>query len=149
MKLKQIIQYGILTVSTVAIMACATESNLKQSREYLKEADVVCAQTGCLTEILPIKKSKPLTIESITECLASNGAVLYGASWCSHCQDQKSLFGDQIKNIKYVECGEDDTKCEKAGVDGYPTWVINNSHYPGMKSLEELSKIADCNLKTE
>lgn len=36
--------------------------------------------------------SKLSTYDNLTSCLKDNGAVMFGASWCPHCADQKKLF---------------------------------------------------------
>ena len=32
------------------------------------------------------------TYDHLTACLRDNGSVMFGASWCPHCADQKKLF---------------------------------------------------------
>lgn len=37
--------------------------------------------------------------------LKAAGAKMYGAFWCSHCFDQKQIFGSAaMANFPYVEC---------------------------------------------
>jgi len=90
------------------------------------------------------------TYENLAKCLTAKGAVLYGASWCPHCQRQKALFGDMIKDIKYVECqapnGGQTEECANAGIKAYPTWIINGKQYLGEKSLEELARLTGCSV---
>ena len=74
---------------------------------------------------------------------------MYGAYWCSHCQNQKKAFGDSFQYIDYVECAADGpngnpTTCELAGINGYPTWVIKSAQYSGEQDLGALAKIAGC-----
>ena len=45
-------------------------------------------------------------------CLKDKGAVFYGAFWCSHCQDQKKLFGSSAKLLPYVECSTLDASAQ-------------------------------------
>lgn len=88
--------------------------------------------------------------ENLAKCLTAKGAVLYGAYWCPHCRNQKELFGDAVKDIKYVECqapnGGQTPECEKAGITAYPTWIINGKQYVGEKSLQELAGITGCGI---
>lgn len=158
MKIGQIIKYGLVALGAATLFACVTPN--KQKIEYSQPVQRaensqpvkqnVCDE-DCKTNVVPYSKPKqrPFTVENLVECLASNGAVLYGASWCPHCQIQKAMFEDELKNIKYVECAtyEGAKKCDAAGIHGYPTWVINGNHYTGTKSLQKLSDIAGCNLK--
>jgi hypothetical protein len=90
--------------------------------------------------------SKEKDIGSFSQCLTDRGAVLYGASWCGHCQQQKTLFGEHIDKINYVECTQEKSVCEKEGIRGYPTWKLNGQLYPGSKTLDKLSLFTGCNL---
>ncbi len=55
-------------------------------------------------------KSPPKAVELAAKLNAS-GAKMYGAFWCSHCQDQKETFGkDAIGSFPYVECFPDGWK---------------------------------------
>lgn len=85
-------------------------------------------------------------IEGLAKTLTEKGAVMYGAYWCSHCNNQKRLFGEAVKYIDYVECdpsseGANPDECKARGIDGYPTWIYNGQHFPGEMSLEKLAQI--------
>ncbi|CAN0918948.1 Thiol-disulfide oxidoreductase LTO1, partial [Linum grandiflorum] len=78
--------------------------------------------------------STPFTI-SLAKHLRSIGAKMYGAFWCSHCIEQKQMFGEEAsKQLNYVECFPDglnkNTKmaleCVASDIKGFPTWVIND-----------------------
>ncbi len=84
-------------------------------------------------------------LSKLVLCL-SDKATMYGASWCPHCQNQKSLFGNYWNSINYIECTEQADKCQAAGVTGYPTWVINGKNYAGEKTLDELASLAGCEI---
>ncbi|MEK7089329.1 MAG: hypothetical protein AAB920_00745, partial [Patescibacteria group bacterium] len=45
---------------------------------------------------------------ALAQCLASKKVTMYGTYWCSHCQNQKALFGDAFKYVPYVECTENE-----------------------------------------
>jgi uncharacterized membrane protein/glutaredoxin len=91
--------------------------------------------------------SSPAEI-SLAQHLSQIGAKMYGAYWCSHCHDQKQLFGKQaVKQIPYVECDPNgaDAKpeaCKAAKVQSFPTWEIKGQFYQGTKPLQELAKIS-------
>ena len=38
--------------------------------------------------------------------LKETGAKMYGAFWCSHCEDQKETFGAGASDLPYVEVGQ-------------------------------------------
>lgn len=76
-------------------------------------------------------------VQALAEHLESSGALFYGASWCPHCQQQKALFGASAGRLPYVECspggqnGPQSASCNAAGIQSYPTWVINGRRYVG------------------
>src|SRR5882672_6828265 len=86
-------------------------------------------------------------IRALAEHLKEDGVLFYGASWCPHCQEQKRLFGASARRLPYVECNlagptaPQASACDAAGVDTYPTWVINGRRYVGqVMSLAELAQ---------
>jgi len=88
-------------------------------------------------------------VNAFAQCIKDSGAKLYGASWCSHCKNQKKLFGNS-KNLPYVECATPDGKgqvqiCADAKIEGYPTWVFaDESSQSGELSFEILSQKTGC-----
>ena len=76
------------------------------------------------------------------------GAKMYGAFWCSHCHDQKQLFGKEaFRQINYIECDPKGKNpqpdlCKAANVKGFPTWEINGKSVSGTQSLEELATLS-------
>jgi glutaredoxin len=80
--------------------------------------------------------------DNLAQCLTKNGAKLYGAYWCPHCKEQKDLFGGSFKYINYIECTEEKAQC--VDIKSYPTWIINNQEYLGVKSLDQLKKLGGC-----
>lgn len=86
--------------------------------------------------------------EDLAKYLTEKGAVLYGAYWCPHCNDQKDLFGDAAKYLNYVECdsrGENANpdECIARDVQSYPTWIYQDQQYTGTQSLSRLAGIVD------
>lgn len=70
-------------------------------------------------------------LDAFAQCLRDKGVTMYGAYWCSHCQNEKKNFGDSFQYVPYVECTKEIKKCQDAGIKGYPTWI-----FPGGKKLE-------------
>lgn len=101
------------------------------------------------TQAAPINAQRASSV-SLAQCLADSGAKLYGAFWCSHCRAQKELFGEDAKNLPYIECANPDGKgqlqiCKDNNIGGYPTWVFNDtSRVSGGMSLEQLSAKTGC-----
>jgi uncharacterized membrane protein len=86
---------------------------------------------------------------ALAEHLKKTGATMYGGWFCSHCFEQKQLFGREAfkSNIKYVECNEEGKNpqvelCSKEGIKGFPTWDIAGKKYPGVQPPEELAKLS-------
>jgi len=86
-------------------------------------------------------------VRALAEHLKEEGAMFYGASWCPHCQEQKRLFGASARRLPYVECSPagpnapQAPSCSIAGVQSYPTWVINGRTYVG--EVLTLARLAD------
>ena len=87
--------------------------------------------------------------DDLAKCLTEKGAKMYGAYWCGHCKNQKDLFGTSFQYINHIECdagGENANPlaCQNAGIQGYPTWIINNQQYPGEQSFDKLKQLTGC-----
>ena len=74
---------------------------------------------------------------------------MYSAYWCPHCHDQKQLFGKQaVKELNIVECAKDGKNnkyeiCQAKGIDGFPSWEINETIYSGTRDLNDLAIMSD------
>lgn len=89
----------------------------------------------------------PENIVAFAQCLASKKITMYGAEWCSHCQNEKSHFGDAFKYVPYVECPENQQLCLEKGIGGYPTWIdAQGNKFEGEQGLEGLARITGCEL---
>lgn len=85
----------------------------------------------------------------LANCLTENDVKMYGTFWCSHCSNQKRMFGVAFQNIDYIECDErgaggNATRCMDRGIKGYPTWEINSTLYSGVHKLEDLAALSGC-----
>lgn len=99
-----------------------------------------------------VTESSPDGARALATRLRDAGAQFYGAFWCSHCFDQKQLFGrDAVDVLPYVECYPDGFHgvesiarvCRDAGVQGFPTWVINGQVIEGDWPLDFLASVLD------
>lgn len=88
----------------------------------------------------------PGRYDDFAKCLTEKGATMYGTQWCSHCKNQKELFGKSFKYIDYVDCDYNKDECLRNGIRGYPTWKINDEKYPGEQPLYKLSSLSGCEL---
>ena len=84
--------------------------------------------------------------DSFAQCLSEKGAIMYGTEWCPHCKNQKALFGSAFQYVNYVDCDLNRDACIKAGVEGFPTWVIDGNNYPGEQPLARLASLSGCEL---
>lgn len=79
--------------------------------------------------------------------LADSGALMYGAHWCEHCQQQKDLFGEAARRLPYIECstggqGTPQTaECRNRRINTYPTWVINGQRYEEVLTQTRLAAL--------
>ncbi|MCX5947208.1 MAG: hypothetical protein NTY67_03130 [Cyanobacteria bacterium] len=89
-----------------------------------------------------LKPSSPEQL-ALANHLRQQGAIFYGAYWCTHCFRQKDLFGQEAGDrLPYVECAKDQAgadRCNAADVRAYPTWVLGNERREGVQTLEELA----------
>lgn len=91
--------------------------------------------------------TKPGKYDDFARCLTEKGVIMYGTDWCPHCQEQKAKFGKSFKYVDYKDCDLNKDLCTKKGIEGYPTWIINNKKYPGTKSLDYLASLSGCEVK--
>lgn len=96
--------------------------------------------------------SPDATLASLAQCLTEKGAKFYGAFWCSHCKNQKEMFGESAALLPYVECSTPDGNgqldiCKNNQIESYPTWEFSDgSRESGEVSLEKLSEKTGCQL---
>ncbi len=88
--------------------------------------------------------NKPGKYDSFAQCLFEKGVTMYGTGWCSHCQNQKKMFGKSFQYVNYVDCDRYSDECLKNGIRGYPTWIINDEKYPGEQYLYKLATLSGC-----
>lgn len=82
---------------------------------------------------------------TLAECLTDNGVKMYGTERCSHCKNQKSLFGSDFAKITYIDCDEQKQICMDNGIQGYPTRKDSaGNFFAGVQSLEALAAIGGC-----
>ena len=44
--------------------------------------------------------SSKVNYDSFAKCLAGENVTMYGAYWCPHCKEQKSLFGKSAEKLQ-------------------------------------------------
>ena len=103
------------------------------------------------TTEVPEEQSSAVASAAFAQCLTDKGMKFYGSSNCSWCAKEKTLLGDSLQYINYIECTGDDgqtTKaCQDANITSYPTWQLPNGRFePGYKTLEQLAEVSGCTL---
>ena len=91
----------------------------------------------------------PGEYNDFANCVSESGVVMYGTELCSHCRDQKELFGDSFVDINFVDCNKDRDECLGEGVSVYPSWKIDDEIYSGKQSLERLADLSGCELRKD
>jgi thiol-disulfide isomerase/thioredoxin len=99
-----------------------------------------------------VANSTPGKLDGFAQCLKDEGVVFYGAFWCPHCQNQKTLFGKSQKLLPYTECSTPDGRgqlpvCAEKNVKSYPTWEFpDGSRLTGEIPLGTLAEKTSCAL---
>jgi glutaredoxin len=84
---------------------------------------------------------------ALAEYLTANNVKFYGAFWCSHCKEQKALFGAvAASKLNYIECdknGENSQRqlCKDQNIQMFPTWAIKGQFLPGTRDLKQLAEL--------
>nr|GLL38554.1 thiol-disulfide oxidoreductase LTO1 [Ipomoea trifida] len=135
----------VLQLSVVLLVVAALNNSYNASQPTSSE---VTELPYFATEITT--HSTPYAI-SLAKHLSSIGAKMYGAFWCSHCQYQKQMFGQEAAELlNYVECFPNGVKkgtnmaleCALVKIEGFPMWVINGEVLNGDQELSELAKVS-------
>ncbi|KAL2241141.1 UNVERIFIED_CONTAM: Thiol-disulfide oxidoreductase LTO1 [Sesamum indicum] len=155
-KIKKMLGPQLCIASLVVIALSSSYNAFPPVSPSLAETEIPYVET----EIT--KESSPLAL-SLAKHLRSIGAKLYGAFWCSHCVDQKQMFGrEAAKLLDYVECYPDGVRegtqmakaCFDVELKGFPTWEINGQAISlpsqvvsGEKHFPELARLSGFKLE--
>ena len=81
------------------------------------------------------------------QCLTDAGVSMGGTDWCSHCSDQKAMFGNSFEFIDYHNCDFEESWCTEHGITGFPTWVFSDGpNRPGVQQLRTLADLSGCEI---
>jgi hypothetical protein len=92
-----------------------------------------------------ISSKPPASMDSFAACVGRK-ATVYGVSWSESFIEQQEMFKSSTSLLTTVNCDEKPSLCNEAGVQKYPTWVIDGELY-GKMSLAEIAEKTDCELK--
>ena len=101
--------------------------------------------------LLTIAGCAKVNYDEFAKCLTQNNVKMFGAFWCSHCANQKEMFGSGFQYITYVECSNDDKTqndlCKGENIKGYPTWEFKDKNrVSGELTFAKLSQLSGCSL---
>lgn len=92
-------------------------------------------------------------LDTFAQCIGHSGSRMYGLYWCTHCAEQKEMFGDSFQYIPYTECGikgqahGETPECTAAGVKQFPTWEFpDRERHEGVLPLDVLAQKTGCAL---
>ncbi|GMY11143.1 thiol-disulfide oxidoreductase LTO1 [Fagus crenata] len=141
-EIQKVVGLQLFIASLVFVTLNTSYSTSQPISKSLAEIDLPYITTEITTT------SSPFAL-SLAKHLNSIGAKMYGAFWCSHCLEQKQMFGrEAAKLLDYVECFPDGYKkgtkmikaCTDAKIEGFPMWVINGEVLSGEQELSELAQ---------
>ena len=88
----------------------------------------------------------PGELDSFAQCLTEKNVKMFGTEWCSHCKNQKAMFGTSFQYVDYIDCDKNKEVCNAAEITGYPTWEVEGKLYPGEQQLNNLASLSGCEL---
>ena len=112
---------------------------------------VVLIGTALGLAIYAWKRPRVSRLDGFAKCLAARQIKMYGLYWCTHCEEQKEMFGSAFQYVSYIECGTKGVRAEQAscvqvGVKNFPTWQFATERHEGVLPLETLSEKSGCSL---
>jgi thiol-disulfide isomerase/thioredoxin len=138
----------------------ATADPATESAQQENQQPIPAPQTTTNSTIkLPVKSREKVSLGAkietasgpaeiaLAEYLAKSNVKFYGAYWCAHCQQQKSLFGAvAASKLPYIECaegGENSQRqlCKEKNIQMFPTWAIKGKFIPGTLDLKKIAEL--------
>lgn len=90
--------------------------------------------------ITPIS-SDDATPTSLAAKLSAADASCFGTAWCGFTKKQLEEVSAVSASFKYVDCEEHADACKDAGINAYPTWMINGKKHEGFMSSQRLEDV--------
>ncbi|PIN89929.1 hypothetical protein COU60_02445 [Candidatus Pacearchaeota archaeon CG10_big_fil_rev_8_21_14_0_10_34_76] len=124
--------------------------SIKGSKKAIAWAVGLIIIVGIIALIIFSSSGAEGKYDTFSQCIANSGAVMYGAYWCPHCQDQKEMFGKSWEHVNDIECSLPNragqtAECNEAGIQSYPTWEFaDGSRQTGVLSFQQLSQLTGC-----
>ncbi len=101
-------------------------------------------RSGRTIPVIDNRETVPIdTIQSdLIDKLNSKGIILWGGDNEKFTIQQKAQFGRHVHKLKYVNCEQNRAVCEKAGVQGLPSWQVNGRMIIGFRQLDDLKAMS-------
>jgi uncharacterized membrane protein len=148
----QVIFTGMAT-ALVSLLVSLVFYNTAIGSQLNSLAPTTAAEPGIGWEI---KSTSGLAEIELAKHLTQKGVKMYSSYWCPHCYEQKQLFGKEAwAQVTNVECAADAKKnpqpevCAKAGIKGFPTWIVDGKLDPGIKKLAKLGELTGYKKNTD
>tara|TARA_B110000046_G_scaffold175391_1_gene200016 strand:+ start:535 stop:915 length:381 start_codon:yes stop_codon:yes gene_type:complete len=93
------------------------------------------------SKVAAVEKSLNSDTQSLADRLKSANAICFGAEWCGFTKKQLAETQSLTGAYSYVDCETDKNKCKSAGINAYPTWVINGKKHEGFMTSKRLSDV--------
>lgn len=133
---------------TARVYAEKNENQGKGTFEYL------IVEIPSIREVIAVQDNRPVISKDVLRQrvaykLNEKGAVyslnknqvLFGKENCKFTQKQKEELGDFVHLIKFIDCEQQQEKCEYFNIKQYPTWLINNRTIAGAFTVDELKSL--------
>ena len=120
------------------------EAKTHNFRRFTKSHLIIIIVGAVVLALILLWPQAVASRKSLGTCLTEKGAVMYGADTCENCINQKKTFGDDFKNVNYVNCEFNIEECRKKGITAYPAWSLDGKTVAGTQTLAALAKFAGC-----
>jgi hypothetical protein len=85
--------------------------------------------------------------KELVKCMKQKGVILFSIEDCEGCKTQKAYFGEDFKDVEYIDCKKNKITCPLRGIKEYPTWYLGSTlgiKKTGVKDLASLGKLTGC-----
>ncbi|VVB79439.1 Uncharacterised protein [uncultured archaeon] len=93
--------------------------------------------------VIYFRSLNPGVPADIAKCIGDK-SELYVKLGCTHCEDQKKMFGDSYQYLKTIDCFYNLDLCLNKSIQATPTWIIEGKQYVGLQQIETLQRVTGC-----
>lgn len=83
------------------------------------------------------------TVKEVTKSdyIKNNKITIYGANWCGHTINLKSILGNDINNLNYIECTENKNAEKCKYIHAFPTVMVNGNKMYNSEFIKKISNV--------